>query len=294
MAQSEYNVVIEIDSKSGFCFGVSRAVRMAEEILDKNETLASLGDIVHNNEEVLRLEHKGLITASHEQLSNLHNRTVLLRAHGEPPATYDLLKKQGIKIIDATCPVVLKLQHNVREAWAELKKKNGQIVIYGKKGHPEVVGLIGQTNGEAIVISGVEDIKFLDSSRPIELFSQTTMSNSGLTDIENGIRLRFGNNIDFKVHHSICAQVENRAPHLKEFAGKYDVVIFVGGEKSSNGKMLFDVCKQVNEHTFYAHSENAVNKQWFDSNPKSIGICGATSTPHWLMEKVAGKVKELF
>jgi 4-hydroxy-3-methylbut-2-enyl diphosphate reductase len=254
--------------------------------------LTSLGDIVHNNEEVLRLEKKGLKTISHNEMSQLHNEKVLLRAHGEPPSTYMYLKEKGVNIIEATCPVVLKLQHNVRNSWEKMKTQNGQIVIYGKKGHPEVVGLIGQTNGEAHVISDVEDLKLLDPQRPVEIFSQTTMSNEGLIEIEQIIKKKF-KNINLTVHHTICEQVANRVPHLKNFAKQFEIIIFVGGEKSSNGKMLFDICKQINQFTYYAYSNQAVEAEWFNNHPQSVGICGATSTPHWLMKKVAEKVNEI-
>jgi len=293
METAKKRINIVVDSESGFCFGVSRAVKMAEKQLDKNESLTSLGDIVHNNEEVLRLEKKGLRTISHSEISLLSNEKVLLRAHGEPPSTYSSLKNKGVTVIDATCPVVLKLQNKVRYAWQNMNKQNRQIVIYGKKGHPEVSGLLGQTDGEAIVISSAEDLALLDEKKNIELFSQTTMSNQGLNEIEQAIRTKFGNSINLIVHHTICAQVENRAPHLKNFAKQFELIIFVGGEKSSNGKMLFNVCKAVNRHTYYAHSDLAVEKDWFESAPKSVGICGATSTPHWLMEKVAKKVSRI-
>ena len=288
--EQKSNISVVVDSGSGFCFGVQRAVQMAEEQLTKNEKLTSLGDIVHNNEEVLRLENKGLRTISHHEISELKNEKVLLRAHGEPPSTYKVLKEQGVSIIDATCPVVLKLQHNVRNSWKKIKENNGQLIIYGKKGHPEVVGLIGQTDGEAIVISGVEDLILLDANRPVEIFSQTTMNNTGLIEIENKIREKFPT-IQLTVHHTVCAQVETRAPHLKDFAKQFEIIIFVGGEKSSNGKMLFDVCKQVNPFTYYAHSDSSVETEWFKNNPKTVGVCGATSTPNWLMERVAEKIK---
>ena len=293
IAKLDSKVKIVVDDKSGFCFGVSRAVQMAEAQLDKNEPITSLGDIVHNNEEVLRLENKGLQTISHCGMQELKTKNVLLRAHGEPPATYKLLKEKGINVIDATCPVVLKLQHKVRNAWKRIRKNNGQIVIYGKKGHPEVVGLIGQTNGEAIVISDLEDLTFINPELPVELFSQTTMSNLGFVKIEQEIRNLYGNKINLRVHNTICAQVENRAPHLKNFANQYEIIIFVGGEKSSNGKMLFDICKRENIATYYVFGDLSVKKEWFCNNPKSVGICGATSTPNWLMQKVAKRVREI-
>jgi len=290
VADNFSKVKIVVDDKSGFCFGVSRAVRMAEEQLDNNETLTSLGDIVHNNEEVLRLEKKGLRTISNYQMQELKTKKVLLRAHGEPPSTYELLKKQNIAIIDATCPVVLKLQHKVLSAWKKTKKNNGQIVIYGKKGHPEVAGLIGQTDGEAIVISNLEDLILINPKKPVDLFSQTTMSNEDFLRIEQAIRAKYGNSLELNVHNTICAQVENRVPHLKNFAKKFDIIILVGGEKSSNGKMLYDICKQVNPETYYVYGDLALQQQWFRKNIKSVGICGATSTPNWLMKKVAEKV----
>jgi 4-hydroxy-3-methylbut-2-enyl diphosphate reductase len=225
-------------------------------------------------------------------MSILHNQKVLLRAHGEPPSTYIYLKSKGVDIIDATCPVVIKLQEKVRNSWEKMKKENGQIVIYGKKGHPEVIGLIGQTNGEAIVISGAEDLKDINLAQPVEIFSQTTMSNDGLIEIEDILKEK-NKNIQLTVHHSICEHVANRVPHLKNFAKQYEIIIFVGGEKSSNGKMLFDICKNINPFTYYTHSYQTIEDQWFQNNPKSVGICGATSTPHWLMKKVAEKVNKI-
>lgn len=290
---SNHPVIIEIDSKSGFCFGVSRAVKMAEEQLAKNKSIVSLGDIVHNNEEIARLKKSGMLSTSHEQIQSLNNQTILLRAHGEPPATYKTLKKLGACIIDATCPVVIKLQKRVHEAWIKMKEQNGQVVIYGKKGHPEVTGLVGQTNDDAIVITTTEDINQIDPNRPMVLFSQTTMSYKGFEAIRDAIQLWMNNNANVKFHNTICAQVGNRAPHLKSFALKFELVIFVGGEKSSNAKVLFEVCKEVNPLSFFAPSVAHLKSEWFKSNPKSIGICGATSTPLWLMEDVAGKIKDL-
>jgi 4-hydroxy-3-methylbut-2-enyl diphosphate reductase len=290
---SHNTVIIEIDSKSGFCFGVARAVKMAEEQLAQNKQIVSLGDIVHNNEEIARLEKGGMLSSDHEHIQALKNKTVLFRAHGEPPASYETLKNQGAEIIDATCPVVIKLQNRVRTAWVEMKKVNGQVAIYGKKGHPEVTGLVGQTSGEAIVINSLSDLTLLDPTRPLALFSQTTMSYKGLEEIQNAIAQKFKNNTNFKFHNTICAQVGNRAPHLRIFAAKFDVIIFVGGEKSSNAKVLFEACKEVNSSSFFTPSAALLQVDWFPAQIKSIGICGATSTPMWLMEDVAQKIKQL-
>jgi len=291
--KSNQSVIIEIDSKSGFCFGVARAVKMAEEQLAQNKQLVSLGDIVHNNEEIARLEKGGMQSANHEHINNLKNQTVLFRAHGEPPTSYEALKKQGAVIIDATCPVVIKLQNRVRDAWFEMKKVNGQVAIYGKKEHPEVTGLVGQTDGEAIVINSPDDLYLLDAARPLVLFSQTTMGYKGFEEIQNAVAQKFNNNTHITLHNTICAQVGNRAPHLRGFAAKFNVVIFVGGVKSSNAKVLFEACKEVNASSFFTPSSAQIKSEWFPSNTKSIGICGATSTPLWLMEEVAEKIKEL-
>ncbi len=286
-------IKIEIDSKSGFCFGVARAVMMAENELLNNESLYVLGDIVHNNEEILRLKKKGIKLISHQSLKSIKNGTVLFRAHGEPPLTYKLLKEKGSCIIDATCPVVLKLQERVRKSWLEMKKINGKIAIYGKEGHPEVTGLTGQTNQEAIIINSIDDIKLLDFGKPLELFSQTTMSYKGFEEIRLAILAKSDKNTHLKFHNTICAQVGNRAPHLKKFAVKFDVVIFVGGENSSNAKVLYNICKENNPNSYFVTSELTIDPTWFKTNVKSIGICGATSTPQWLMEKVANSITRI-
>lgn len=286
-------IKIEIDSKSGFCFGVSRAIKMAEEMIAEDKIIVSLGDIVHNSEEIARLKEKGMQSASHDMISDLKNKTVLFRAHGEPPSSYNTLNKLNASIVDATCPVVLKLQQRIKDAWKELKQHNGQIVIYGKKGHPEVTGLVGQTNGEAIVVSSIEDLNLIDTSRKVTLFSQTTMSYKGFETIKEEIRTRLDKNVDFKHHNTICAQVGNRAPHLRTFAAKYDVIVFVGGEKSSNAKVLFEVCKEINPSSFFISSTEKIQNQWFSGDISSVGICGATSTPFWLMEEAASVIKEM-
>lgn len=290
---SHKRVRIEIDNRSGFCFGVARAIKTAEDLMSDHQSIVTLGDIVHNSEEIARLEKKGMKTAGHEQIPDLKNKTVLFRAHGEPPSTYETLNKLGANIVDATCPVVLKLQERIRKAWVEMKEKNGQIVIYGKKGHPEVTGLAGQTLNEAIIVTIPDDIAQIDSARPVVLFSQTTMSYKGFESIRDAIRIHLNHQVEFRFHNSICAQVGNRAPHLRTFAASYDVVVFVGGVKSSNAKVLYETCKEANPASYFTPSVELIQPEWFPKNIQSVGICGATSTPQWLMEAVAEKVDEM-
>lgn len=291
-----FQMNIEIDSNSGFCFGVVNAIQLAETELDKAEKLYCLGDIVHNSAEVERLKTKGLVTINHDELKNLKNCKVLLRAHGEPPETYKIALENNIQLIDASCPVVLKLQKNIKLGFDEILEKGGQVVIYGKEGHAEVNGLVGQTNGKAIVIGGKEDLDKIDFSKPINLFSQTTKSIEGFYEIEKEIRKRMiekqGNdNVLLISNDTICRQVSHRQPQLQEFAKKHDVIIFVSGKKSSNGKMLYQVCKEENPNTFFVSDENELDKSWF-VKAQSVGICGATSTPRWLMEKIARVIQE--
>jgi len=274
---------VEIDEHSGFCFGVVYAIEMAEDYLDEKGTLYCLGDIVHNDKEVQRLEAKGLKIIDHEDLRALKDTTVLIRAHGEPPETYRLALENNIELIDASCPVVLKLQNRVRNAYEE----DAQIIIYGKPGHAEVNGLIGQTQQKAIIVTREEDIEKIDFSRPISLFSQTTKSTEGFYKIKNLIEQRAET---FKSNDTICRQVSNRDPQLRVFSTKFDVIIFVSGKKSSNGKVLYEVCKSVNPHSYFISDESELNNEWFDS-VESVGICGATSTPMWLMEKVANAIR---
>lgn len=286
---------IEIDDNSGFCFGVVNAIQLAEMELEKSEPLYCLGDIVHNSAEVDRLKTKGLVTINHEEFKELKNCKVLLRAHGEPPETYQIALENNIQLIDASCPVVLRLQKNIKTGFDEILDKGGQVVIYGKEGHAEVNGLVGQTNGKAIVIGATEDLDKIDFSKPINLFSQTTKSIEGFYDIEKEIRKRMiemqGNdNVLLISNDTICRQVSHRQPQLREFVKKHDVVIFVSGKKSSNGKMLYQVCKDENKNTYFVSDENELNKDWF-SKVKSVGICGATSTPRWLMEKIANNIQ---
>lgn len=288
---------VEIDSNSGFCFGVVNAIQLAEKELEKNSTLYCLGDIVHNSAEVERLKAKGLTTINHDQLKTLSNCKVLLRAHGEPPETYQIAIKNNIQLIDASCPVVLKLQNNIKLGFDAILKKGGQIVIYGKEGHAEVNGLVGQTNENAIVIGGKEDLHKIDFSKPVNLFSQTTKSIEGFYEIQEEIKKRMvetqkTENIEFIANDTICRQVSHRQPKLHEFVKKHDAIIFVSGKKSSNGRMLFQVCKDVNPNTFFVSDADELNPQWF-VNSKSIGVCGATSTPRWLMEKIAENIEKL-
>ena len=278
---------IEIDNGSGFCFGVTTAIKKAEEELQKGGTLYCLGDIVHNGMEVERLHARGLVTIDHQQLRRLHNAKVLLRAHGEPPETYAIARRNNIEIIDATCPVVLQLQKRIKkqhENNAETNDSERQIVIFGKNGHAEVLGLVGQTHSKAIVIEKFDDVKKLDFSRNIYLYSQTTKSLDEFHHIIDYIRDHISPSAEFKSFDTICRQVANRMPNIAAFAGRHDVVIFVAGRKSSNGKVLFKECLSVNPNSHQIESAAEIDMRWFN-NAETVGICGATSTPKWLMEE---------
>lgn len=279
-------MVIEIDNGSGFCNGVTRAIKAAETELEKSDSLYCLGDIVHNGRECERLKDLGLITVDKAHLEDIHNTKLLLRAHGEPPSTYLQAEKQNIEIIDATCPVVLNLQKRIRTAY-ELNKEtpnnHTQIVIYGKNGHAEVVGLVGQTDGTAIVIESLEDAKNLDFYHNIQLYSQTTKSLDGFREIVDYIQSQMKNDAVFSYFDTICRQVANRMSLIRNFAESHDVILFVSGKKSSNGKVLFGECKKVNPLSYLIDNANEIDFSWFE-NAKSVGICGATSTPKWLME----------
>lgn len=284
---------IEIDDSSGFCFGVTTAIKKAEEKLAEghSEALYCLGDIVHNGMEVERLHRQGLITINHEQLKNLHHAKVLLRAHGEPPATYELAQKNDIEIIDATCPVVLQLQRRIKRQYEEVKKireeqveRTPQIVIFGKPGHAEVLGLVGQTEGSAIVIEHLKEVEQLDFQRDIFLYSQTTKSLDEFHRIIDYIQQHISPTATFKSYDTICRQVANRMPNIASFASKHDVILFVCGRKSSNGKVLFNECKNVNPNSYLIERADEIDMQWM-KDKNTIGICGATSTPKWLMEE---------
>ncbi|MDE6157435.1 MAG: 4-hydroxy-3-methylbut-2-enyl diphosphate reductase [Muribaculaceae bacterium] len=284
---------IEIDKESGFCFGVVTAIRKAEEELSSGATLYCLGDIVHNSDEVERLRRKGLRTITHDELGRLHDAKVLLRAHGEPPSTYSTARANNIDIIDATCPVVLKLQQRIKALADEYAADNlsaPQIVIYGKNGHAEVNGLVGQTDGRAIVVEDIAGLDKLDYSRPIALYSQTTKSLEGFNAIITEIKRRMHAGVEFRYYDTICRQVANRVEHLRAFAAGKDVVLFVAGTKSSNGKVLYEHCRAVNPRTYIIANEAELRPEWLDG-ALTVGICGATSTPRWLMENVRRKIE---
>lgn len=282
---------VEIDNGSGFCFGVVTAIRKAEEELAKGGTLYCLGDIVHNNREVERLEKMGLITINHEQLAQLHDVKVLLRAHGEPPETYEMARKNGIEIIDATCPVVLRLQKKIKQEYLLEDDPKKQIVIYGKNGHAEVLGLVGQTAGSAIVIEKLEEAKQLDFKRSICLYSQTTKSLEEFGKIVEYIQQHISPEVSFNYSDTICRQVANRIPNIRKFAAAHDLIFFVSGKKSSNGKILFNECLRVNPNSFLIDNAQEIDRKLL-KEALSIGICGATSTPKWLMEEVAKNINE--
>lgn len=287
---------ITIDPNSGFCFGVVFAIQMAEDELDRSGTLYCLGDIVHNNMEVERLIAKGLKIINHDEFKKLHDCKVLIRAHGEPPETYQTAIKNNIELVDASCPVVLKLQNRVRTSFDELPDDNGQIVIYGEQGHAEVNGLVGQTNGKAIVVKTEEDLDKIDFSKPIHFFSQTTKSTDGFEKMERMLEKRIIKEKgsleedDFISNDTLCRQVSNREPQLRKFSSLHDVIVFVSGKKSSNGKALYSVCKDTNPNTYFISTVDELRPEWF-RNINSVGICGATSTPMWLMEDVSTKLR---
>lgn len=285
---------VEIDSNSGFCFGVVRAISLAEEALQKDGSqIYSLGDIVHNRKEVQRLEQMGLRRATHEDMEQMAGCRLFVRAHGEPPTTFQRAKELGIDVVDATCPVVAALQQRVIKARDEMKPYGGQVAILGKRGHAEVVGLTGQIEEPIVVIEGVEDLEALDYQRPIYLLSQTTQSVALFNNIAAMIRRRLPDEDMLVAEDTICRRVANREKLLKEFAARHDVIIFVCGKKSSNGKVLYEVCRAVNEHSYNIEEAAELRREWFEEC-RSVGICGATSTPLWLMEDVARRIEEEF
>lgn len=287
---------IEIDKESGFCFGVVTAIRKAEEEMAASGTLFCLGDIVHNSDEVERLEAKGLVTINHDRLAGLRGGKVLLRAHGEPPSTYDTARRNGIEIIDATCPVVLQLQRRIKEAYDKAVASAGPhpvILIYGKPGHAEVNGLVGQTCGEAIVVQSVAEVEALDlpEDRDVLLYSQTTKSLDGFRTIVEAIRKRRPDG-RFEYFDTICRQVANRMEHIRQFAASHDAVLFVSGKKSSNGKVLFAQCLDVNPRSYLISNTSEIEPEML-RDAESIGICGATSTPSWLMDNVSRHIQSI-
>ncbi|NLJ43258.1 MAG: 4-hydroxy-3-methylbut-2-enyl diphosphate reductase [Bacteroidales bacterium] len=291
-------MVIEVDRNSGFCFGVRNAVEIAEKALLSGEKIYSLGSIVHNDMEVKRLLSLGLVTIDHSQFRKLRDCKVLIRAHGEPPETYKTAKENNITIIEATCPIVKKLQSRIRDKWSKLKDENGQVVIFGKPGHAEVIGLMGQTANEAILISGPDDIAKIDPERPVELYSQTTMELEDYKKVRELIynkikeKGKLDPDKDFVAHSTVCGQVSNREPHLRKFAAGHEIIIFVSGKESSNGKMLYSVCKSVNPETYFVSSPEEIDSSWFIGK-NTVGICGATSTPKWLLDKIKDYISNI-
>ena len=283
-------MIIEIDDGSGFCFGVTTAIKKAEEELAKGEKLYCLGDIVHNGMECDRLRDMGLITINHDEMRQLHNAKVLLGAHGEPPETYELARKNNIEIIDATCPVVLKLQKRIKEQYDE--NNDRQIVIFGKKGHAEVLGLVGQTQSKAIVIESSDEVTKLDFSRDIYLYSQTTKSLDEFNSIIEYIQTHISPSATFKSFDTICRSVANRMPNISKFAAKHNLILFVCGRKSSNGKVLYNECLRVNPNSHLIEDPNEIDPSWLEGID-SVGICGATSTPRWLMEQCSEAIQKM-
>ena len=285
-------MVIEIDEGSGFCFGVTRAIGKAEEELGNGKKLYCLGDIVHNGKECSRLQQLGLETIDHNTYNTLHDANVLLRAHGEPPSTYKKAQENNIHIIDATCPVVLHLQERIRKEYLADTESKKQIVIFGKNGHAEVLGLVGQTEGTAIVIEKPEEVSQLDFSRDICLYSQTTKPLDGFRKIVDYIQNHISPEATFKYADTICRQVANRMPHIREFSSRHDVILFVCGKKSSNGRVLFSQCLDVNPRSYMIDTASEVDPSWLQ-DCSSVGICGATSTPKWLMEECKVRIQQL-
>jgi len=291
-------MIVEIDTHSGFCFGVQNAVEIAEKALCEGEKVYSLGSIVHNDREVERLKSLGLESINHDTFSNLKDCKVLIRAHGEPPSTYQIANDNSITIIEATCPIVKRLQSRIRETWLKTREVNGQIIIFGKPGHAEVIGLMGQINNEGILVSKVSDAEKIDTTKPMYLFAQTTMGLKDYYDFAGLLKKKLEERgvADtekwIKVNRTICGQVSNREPHLAKFAAKHESIVFVSGKESSNGKMLYAVCKAINPDTHFVSSPEEIDKSWF-TGKKSVGICGATSTPKWLIEKIRDYISDI-
>ena len=283
---------IEIDDKSGFCFGVVRAISEAEKALAEGSTVYSLGDIVHNRIEVQRLERLGLRTVTHADMPALGGRRLFIRAHGEPPTTYARAKELGIGVIDATCPVVARLQNRVVKAHEQMHPVGGQVVILGKRGHAEVVGLTGQVAAPTLVVEREEDLAQVDFTRPVYFLSQTTQSIALFERLADEMRRRAADASQVVVHDTICRQVSNREQHLTEFSGRFDAVVFVCGRKSSNGKVLSEVCRRANARTHTVEEAAEIDPAWFPG-AESVGICGATSTPKWLMQEVADRIGQI-
>lgn len=281
----QLNLTVEIDKDSGFCFGVIEAINKAEEELDKGTELFCLGDIVHNDMEISRLKKRGMKTITKKAFAGIKNKTILFRAHGEPPENYEIAEKNNNKIIDASCPIIKKLQERIKNSYFN----NEHIVIYGKQKHPEVIALNGQIKNEGIIIQNIENIDLKKIPVNITLYSQTTQPLDGFHDLVNFLK---SNGIEVKVKDTICRQVSNRKIQLEKFCNNYQKIIFIAGKQSSNGKVLYDVCKEINPESYFISNTNDINPEWFKANDK-VGITGATSTPNWLMEKVKNYIKEL-
>jgi len=295
-SEEKLNITVDVDSKSGFCYGVVKAIRQAENYLEKSDRLYSLGAIVHNNTELSRLGEKGMEVIDHNRLGNLKDSVVFIRAHGEPPSTYNTAKWNNLRIIDCTCPVVLKLQQRIKESHKLLSHKGGTILIFGNRGHAEVNGLIGQVDGDAVIIEKIKDLDQVDFTKPVTIFSQTTKDPSEYAEVIAGIKDRIsaagGNLNDFKSNNTICRQVSSRHPHLKQFSASHSVILFVSGRESSNGKVLFETCESVNKRCFKIERADEIKREWFEHGD-NVGICGATSTPMWLLEEIAAALREL-
>lgn len=275
---------ITIDKNAGFCFGVVKAIGKAEEELERQGKLYCLGDLVHNNAEVARLRSKGLQVVDRKMFEELHDTEVLIRAHGEPPMTYDVARQHNVRLIDATCPIVLSLQQKVRKGFEEMRQISGQVVIYGLPGHAEVIGLNGQADNTAIIVSNIDDLGAIDVTKPVRLYSQTTKNREDYKHLAEELK-RLMKNDDFEVYDTVCNSVANRAKELEQFAHEVDMLLFVAGEHSSNGRYLYDYCRRVQPNTYIIASENELKGEWLNGRGK-IGITGATSTPRWLMEQV--------
>ncbi len=288
---------VTIDQGSGFCFGVRRAIEQAESLLENDSSLYCLGDIVHNKAEMERLADRGLTSISREEMGNLEKGSVLFRAHGEPPSSYKTTSEKGLQLTDATCPIVKKLQERVRKAWELQQRKGGQVVIFGNPGHPETIGLMGHTGGGAIIVTDPSDLGKIDPQRPVDLFSQTTKNSDEYRKLEENIRQRMSeyfsvDKLPLKAHNTICGQISGRTPKIRRFAASHDVIVFVGGTHSSNAKVLFAHCLEVNSRSRFVSAPEELEEGWF-KNARSAGVCGATSTPQWLMETVAEKIRSL-
>lgn len=285
---------LSIDKGAGFCFGVVKAIETAERELERPGQLYCLGEIVHNQTEIARLKAKGLEIINHEQFRQMLDCKVLIRAHGEPPETYRIAEQNNIELIDASCPIVLKLQQRVAQSYEALKKQNGQVAIFGKQYHPEVIGLAGYAENEAIVISKPEDVDKMNKENPVHLYAQTTMNTEEFREVSSLLekRLNWKENIEFKSFDTICRQMANRVPDLKTFAKDRDVVVFVSGKNSSNGNYLFSVARSVNPETYFISDKTDLKPEWFKGK-QNIGISGATSTPMWLMEEVGEEIERM-